>query len=65
MQRMGYFENGGFIPGSSGEDNKELLNALNLLNARLSEPIKSYTVYGDYELKAKKAEGIRNAGIIR
>lgn len=65
MQRMGYFESGGFIPGGSAQDNKELLNAINLLNERLSVPLRSNVIYGEYEEVSDKINAVRNAAVIR
>ncbi len=61
-----YFADGGILPNPSGASGMEdLVRAVNALNQRLREPIISYTVYGDYELKANKINAIRNSGVIR
>ncbi len=61
-----YFADGGILPNPSGASGMEdLVRAVNALNQRLNEPIISYTVYGDYELKANKINAIRNSGVIR
>ncbi len=64
MQR--HFADGGILPDpGSVPGNEEMMTLLRSLNQRLNEPIISYTVYGDYELKANKINAIRNAGVMR
>ena len=64
---MRYFADGGILPqpGQGDNSSQELMKMLNQLNERLSYPLYAEVLYGVYESKADKINGIRNSGIIR
>jgi len=63
---MRYFADGGILPQpGQGDSSQELMKMLNQLNERLSYPLYAEVLYGVYEAKSEKINGIRNSGIIR
>ena len=58
------FETGGFIPRTDETQTAGLMEAVNLLNQRLSKPIRSIVVYGEYEDVSDRIDTIRAQSMV-
>jgi hypothetical protein len=58
------FETGGFIPRTDNSQTSGLVEAVNLLNQRLSRPIRANVIYGEYEEVDDRISTIRAQSMV-